>query len=96
MIVGLVFTAVYILGNRSMQIFGTAEPMMTPWCFGISAEGIGAVGCLLNFVTTITVSRLTPPPPSHVQRLVESVRVPFGAHEPEAHFDETDAEADNP
>jgi cation/acetate symporter len=96
MIVGLVFTAVYIFGNRSVPIFGTEEPWMTPWCFGISAEGIGAVGCLLNIVITIGVSRMTAPPPEHVQKLVESVRVPMGAHEPEAHFDETDAEASNP
>ena len=40
--------------------------------------------------------RLTNPPPKEVQDLVESVRVPLGSHEPEAHFDEKDAEADNP
>ncbi|MCH7870921.1 MAG: cation acetate symporter [Planctomycetes bacterium] len=91
MIVGLLFTAIYIAGNRSDKIFGTDEPLTGTWCFGISAEGIGAVGCLLNFVVTIVVSRLTPPPPIEVQRLVESIRVPIGSHEPEAHFDETDA-----
>ena len=94
MVIGLLFTAVYIAGNRSDKIFGTPEPLMGPWCFGISAEGIGAVGCLLNFVVTLVVSRLTAPPPESVRRLVQSVRVP--AHVPEAHFDETDAEADNP
>ncbi len=96
MVIGLLFTAVYIAGNRSDKIFGTPEPLMGPWCFGISAEGIGAVGCLLNFVVTLVVSRLTAPPPESVRRLVQSVRVPAGAHVPEAHFDETDAEADNP
>lgn len=94
MTVGLLFTAIYILGNRSDKIFGTEEPLMSPWCFGISAEGIGAVGCLLNFVVTLIVSRLTAPPPDSVRRLVESIRVPMGSHEPEAHFDECDAEAD--
>lgn len=96
MIVGIVFTAVYILGNRSDKIFGTDEPLMTAWLFGISAEGIGAVGCLLNFVVTLTVSRMTAPPPESVRRMVESIRVPKGSHDPEAHFDECDAEADNP
>ncbi|MCP4249837.1 MAG: cation acetate symporter [bacterium] len=96
MIVGLLFTAAYIIGNRSDKILGTDGPLMGPWCFGISAEGIGTIGCLLNFVVTWTVSRLTAPPPRSVQDLVESVRVPAGAHAPEAHFDETDAEADNP
>ncbi len=96
MIVGIVFTAIYIVGNRSDKILGTNEPLMGPWCFGISAEGIGTIGCLLNFVVTWTVSRLTPPPPRSVQELVESVRIPAGAHGSEAHFDESDAAADNP
>ncbi|MHC5108385.1 MAG: sodium:solute symporter family protein [Planctomycetota bacterium] len=96
MAVGLLFTALYIAGNKSDKIFGTPEPIMGPWCFGISAEGIGAIGCLLNFVVAIVVSRLTAPPPDSVRRLIESVRVPAGASEPVAHFDETDAEADNP
>jgi len=96
MIVGLLFTTAYIVGNRSDKILGTEEPLMGPWCFGISAEGIGVVGCMLNFAVTLVVSRLTAPPPAHVQMLVESVRVPKGSHAPEAHFDESDADADNP
>ncbi len=96
MIAGLAFTAIYIVGNKSMQLLGTETPLMSTWCFGISPEGIGAIGCMVNFGVTLLVSRLTPPPPQHVLDLVESVRVPKGSHEPEAHFDETDAEADNP
>ncbi|MDH3283129.1 MAG: cation acetate symporter [Acidobacteriota bacterium] len=96
MIVGLLFTAIYIAGNRSDKIFGTEEPLMGPWCFGISAEGIGAVGCLLNFVVALAVSHMTAPPSARVQALVDSIRLPRGAHEPEAHFDESDAQADNP
>jgi len=76
MIAGLVFTATYILGCRADKIFGTAEPLFEPWFFDISPEGIGAVGCLLNFVITIVVSRCTPPPPKEVQDFVEQVRVP--------------------
>ena len=68
MIVGLAFTGAYIVGNR---FFG-----MPAWCFGISAQGIGAVGLFLNLATTLVVSRLTPPPPPHVRELVETVRVP--------------------
>ena len=93
MTVGLLFTGIYILGNRADLIFGLDEPLWGPWLLGIKAEGIGAVGCLLNFATTIIVSRLTPPPPQEVQDLVESVRVPAGARTPEAHYDERDAEA---
>ena len=38
---------------------------------------------LLNFVVTITVSLNTPPPPEHVQHLVEQIRYPrtMGADE---------------
>jgi cation/acetate symporter len=71
MVTGLGFTASYIVGNR---FFG-----MDPWLWGISSEGIGTVGMLLNLVVTAVVSRLTPPPPEEIQRLVESVRIPRGA-----------------
>jgi cation/acetate symporter len=101
MLTGIIFTTLYILGNRWDMIAGISRPAdyiapwyMSPWCFGISAEGIGAVGCLLNFAVTLIVSRLTPAPPQDVQELVEMVRIPTDAHEPEAHYDESDAEAD--
>jgi cation/acetate symporter len=98
MVCGLLFTGFYILGNRWDTMAGIVRSAdyiapwyATPWCFGISAEGIGAIGCLLNFAVTLVVSRLTPPPPQSVLDLVESVRVPSGAHAPEAHFEEDDA-----
>jgi len=95
MIVGLLFTGVYILGNTAHKILpGVTEPWFGPWCFGISPQGIGTVGCLLNFVVTLVVSRLTPPPPPEIQQLVESVRIPAGVRPPEAHYSEEDAEAD--
>jgi cation/acetate symporter len=71
MVLGISFTAFYIIGNR---FFG-----MEPFFFGISAQGIGTVGMLLNLVTTLVVSRLTPPPPEEIQEMVENVRVPRGA-----------------
>jgi len=71
MLVGLGFPASYIIGVEFLD--------WPAWCFGISAEGIGAVGMFLNFITTVTVSRLTPPPPAEVMALVESVRVPHDA-----------------
>ena len=46
---------------------------------GIRPQGIGAIGMLLNFVVTLTVSSFTAPPPQDVIELVESVRVPRGA-----------------
>ncbi|MEM1207410.1 MAG: sodium:solute symporter family protein [Acidobacteriota bacterium] len=71
MLVGIGFTAAYILGNR---FFG-----MPPFVFGISAQGIGTVGMVLNLVTTIVVSRCTEPPSAEIQAMVDSVRIPRGA-----------------
>ncbi len=80
MIVGLVFTSAYIVYFKFV-----APEQNTPehWLFGISPEGIGTLGMLLNFVTTAIVSSLTPPPPPEVAELIENIRVPRGA--PESH-----------
>jgi cation/acetate symporter len=90
MIVGLLFTVIYIAGNRSGKIFGTDEPLMNAWCFGISAEGIGAIGCLLNFFVAFSVSRFSAPPPLHITQLVESIRIRAGSLDPQTRFDESD------
>lgn len=79
MIVGLVFTAVYIWYFK----FGGGTP--DAYWFDISPEGIGTVGMLINAVVSIVVSRLTPPPPLEVQNLVENIRVPSGAGNASAH-----------
>ena len=67
MIIGLGFTVFYIIANK---FYG-----MTPW-FGISSEGIGTVGMILNSTTALIVSRLSAPPPQEVQDMVESLRSP--------------------
>jgi cation/acetate symporter len=73
-IVGLLFTLFYIVG---VKFYG-----MQPWFFGISPEGIGTVGMIINFIATLVVSRLTPPPPIAVQEMVEDLRSPAGAELP--------------
>lgn len=82
MILGITFTAAYIV------FFNFVRPELNSaehWWFGISPEGIGTVGMLLNFVVTIGVSRFTAPPPPEVQALVEQIRVPRGAGEAHQH-----------
>jgi cation/acetate symporter len=74
MIAGLAFTACYIVGQRFLD--------MPPWCAGISAQGIGAIGVLVNLAVTLAVSRLTPPPPAAVRQLVYDIRVPRSGREP--------------
>ncbi len=78
MIVGLTFTAVMILMMRSVQLLGTAEPIL-PSFIGITGQGIGTVGMILNFVITFAVSRMTEAPPQEIQDMVEGVRIPRGA-----------------
>lgn len=71
MVCGILFTMIYIVNIKYLN--GAA------WCFGISAEGIGAVGMIINFIITLTISRFTPPPPNDVQEMVENIRYPRGA-----------------
>jgi cation/acetate symporter len=76
MIAGLVFTASYIVYFKMLRPeLNTAEH----WWLGISPEGIGTLGMLLNFAVAFSVALFTPPPPPAVRHLVESIRVPRGA-----------------
>ncbi|MFT4569336.1 MAG: cation/acetate symporter [Hyphomicrobiaceae bacterium] len=71
MVTGIGFTASYIMW---FKILGRGTP--EDWLFGISPEGIGTVGMLLNFIVAIAISAVTPPPPQHVQDMVERIRLP--------------------
>lgn len=71
MIVGLVFTATYIVGTKYLG--------WPNFIFGITAEGIGAIGMLLNFLVAYLVSRATSSPPQEIQKLVDEIRVPKGS-----------------
>ncbi len=73
MITGLVFTGIYIWYFK----YGGGSP--ADYWFGISPEGIGTLGMLLNTAVALVVSSLTPPPPKEVQAIVENIRVPRGA-----------------
>ncbi|GAB4426302.1 MAG: cation acetate symporter [Anaerolineae bacterium] len=84
MIVGLAFTTVMILMMRSVQLMGTEAPIL-PSFLGITAQGIGVVGMILNFVVTFTVSRMTDAPPEEIQEMVENVRIPAGAGAASSH-----------
>lgn len=73
MVVGITFTASYII------YFALLNPhLSTPenWWFGISPEGIGTIGMVLNTLVALVVSRFTPAPPSEIIQLVENIRIP--------------------
>ncbi|WP_376691035.1 sodium:solute symporter family protein [Wenzhouxiangella sp. EGI_FJ10409] len=78
MLTGLLFTFGYILYFKGIFITPLAENIPENWLFGISPEGIGVVGALLNVIVAMVVSKLTAPPPAEIRHLVEDIRVPGG------------------
>ena len=85
MITGLLFTFGYILYFKGVFFEPLADNLPENWLFGISPEGIGVVGMLLNFAVAFTVSRFTAAPPVHIRELIEDIRVPRGAGDAHAH-----------
>ena len=76
MLLGLIFTFVYILYFKFISPeLNSAEN----WLLGISPEGIGFIGMLLNIIAAFGVSHFTAPPPIEVQDLVDDIRIPSGA-----------------
>jgi cation/acetate symporter len=76
MIAGITFTAGYIVWFKFLHPeLNSAEH----WWWGISPEGIGVIGMLLNFGIAILISRFTRRPPHNVVEMVERIRYPRGA-----------------
>ena len=76
MLLGLVFTFSYIVYFKFVSPeLNSAEH----WWLGISPEGIGFIGMLLNIGVAFGVSRFCAPPPAEVQNLVDNIRIPSGA-----------------
>ncbi|MFC4992147.1 sodium:solute symporter family protein [Rubritalea tangerina] len=79
MISGISFTLAYIL---YFQFWGGTPDQ---YFFGITPEGIGCLGMLINFAVTFIVTAVTPPPPAEVQEMVENIHIPSGAGEASHH-----------
>ena len=73
MLFGLCFTASYIVYFKFLY---TYLDNSSNWLFGISPEGIGFVGMLLNFVIALVVSFFTSKPPEEINLMVENIRQP--------------------
>ena len=73
MLAGIGFTASYIV---YFKFIDPANNVADAWWFGISPEGIGTLGMLLNFAITLSVSRFTQAPPDDVQSMVLMIREP--------------------
>ncbi len=88
MIVGISLMMWYMLKYKFGIFDGgkaALDGLKASWWFGISPEGFGTVAMFVNFIISMVVSRLTPPPPAHVQQIVEDIRIPRGAGEAHAH-----------
>ncbi len=77
MVVGLGVTLFYMIKYKLGWI--GAPTTAEDWWLGISPEGFGTVGMLINFLVSFVVSKLTPAPPAEVQEMVENIRFPRGA-----------------
>lgn len=82
MLSGISFTALYII---YFKFINPAANTPDNWWFGISPEGIGTLGMLLNFGVAVAVARMTSDAPKHVQEMVASIRFPKGSGAASAH-----------
>ncbi len=71
---GMAFTAAYIIYFKFMN--PPAFNVAANWLWGISPEGIGTIGMVINFIVIIVVSNMTKQPPQAVQDMVASLRYP--------------------
>jgi len=87
MVAGISVTLFYVFQHKGIMFIqdtaflGSLEPN---WFFGITPNAFGAVGAIVNFLVACVVCKMTAPPPSQVQDLVENIRVPRGSSGPVA------------
>lgn len=76
MLTGLLFTFSYIVYFKFVAPeLNTADH----WLLGISPEGIGFLGMLLNIAVACAVSKFNAPPPMSVQHMIDTIRIPTDA-----------------
>ncbi|MBU3024014.1 sodium:solute symporter family protein [Aestuariibacter sp. A3R04] len=82
MIAGIAFTAAYII---YFKFVNPAANTPDNWWFGISPEGIGTLGMVVNFLVAFAVFKMTGEAPEEIQQMVEDIRYPKGSGEASAH-----------
>ncbi len=79
MVSGLLITVGYIFMYKGIFFIPGTNLLAdnaSGWILGISPQGFGVIGAIVNVVVAIAVSKVTPPPAQNIQDLVESVRIP--------------------
>ncbi len=82
MIAGIGVTLLYVFQHTGIMFVASTSflgDMQPNWFFGIEPNAFGAIGALVNFAVAYGVSKVTAPPPEHIQHIVEDIRVPHGA-----------------
>ena len=82
MIAGIGVTLLYVFQHTGIMFVASTAflgDMKPNWFFGIEPNAFGAIGALVNFAVAYGVSKVTAPPPEHIQHIVEDIRVPHGA-----------------
>ena len=82
MLAGIGFTAAYIIYFKFINPTGNVPEN---WWFGISPEGIGTLGMIVNFAVAFIVLKFTQEAPEHIEDLVESLRYPKGSGAAQVH-----------
>ena len=73
MLSGLIFTSSYIIYFKFINIELNS---VQHWFLGISPEGIGFIGMLINIVIALIVSNFYSKPPEYVYEMVDDIRRP--------------------
>ncbi len=82
MVSGILFTISYIVYFKFISPdLNSAEN----WLFGISPEGIGLMGMMINFVVAVAICKVTAEIPTDVIKMVDSIRNPKGSGEAHVH-----------
>jgi cation/acetate symporter len=84
MVIGILLMIFYMLKFKFGLFDGgkvAVAALQSKWWFGISPEGFGFIAMLVNFAVSLLVNRFTPDPPTEVQEMVETIRIPSGAGE---------------
>jgi cation/acetate symporter len=73
MVSGLIFTFSYIVW---FKFIAPETNNAAHWLMGISPEGIGFIGMIVNMSVALAVMKFTAPVPERIQELVEDIRLP--------------------
>jgi len=83
MLAGLFVTLFYVFAHKGIFFVKGTDflPMIggANSFFGITPEAFGAVGAMVNFAVAFAVFKMTKAAPSHIQAMVEAVRIPRGS-----------------